>query len=311
MTTSKLISIVTPLFNEEENVQELYSRVSTVMKNLNYKYEHICIDNSSTDLTVSILKKLALKDKNLKIIINSRNFGYIRSSFHGLLQANGDAVVLIASDLQDPPEMIIEFVKKWEDGYKSVLAVKPNSEELALMFWLRRLYYKFISKISETPLIQNATGSGLFDRIIINNLRDLKDPYPYFRGLICEIGYPIARVPFNQPIRSKGVTKNNFYSLFDFAMLGLTKHSKVPLRIMTILGFIFSLVSFVIGLGYLVAKLLFWNTFSIGIAPLIIGGFLLGSFQMFFLGVLGEYIGSIQTQVRNMPHVIELERVNF
>ena len=311
MTTNKLISIVTPLFNEEENVQELYLRVSKVMKTLNYKYEHICIDNSSTDLTLSILKKLALKDKNLKIIVNSRNFGYIRSSFHGLLQANGDAVVLIASDLQDPPEMIIEFVKIWEDGYKSILAVKPNSEELALMFWLRRLYYRFISKISETPLIQNATGSGLFDRIIINYLRDLKDPYPYFRGLICEIGYPIAIVPFNQPRRSKGVTKNNFYSLFDFAMLGLTKHSKVPLRVMTILGFLFSFISFVIGLGYLVAKLLFWNTFNIGIAPLIIGGFLLGSFQLFFLGVLGEYISSIQTQVRNMPHVIELERVNF
>lgn len=311
MSKNKLISIVTPLFNEENNVEELCLRITAVMSQSDYDYEHICIDNASTDSTLELLKKRALKDKNLKIIVNARNFGYIRSSFHALLQANGDAIVLIASDLQDPPEMILEFIKKWESGYKSILAVKTASEESSLMFWLRGLYYKLISSASEIPLINNATGSGLFDRIVIDAIRELNDPYPYFRGLVCEIGYSIATVPFTQPKRSRGITKNNFYSLFDFAMLGLTKHSKVPLRVMTILGFCLSMISLFIGFGYLSAKLLFWNSFSIGIAPIIIGGLFLGSFQLFFLGILGEYVGSIQIQVRNLPHVIESERVNF
>jgi len=308
---SKKITIVTPLYNEEENVDELCERIAAVMAALPYEYDHLCIDNSSTDRTVSILRERAAKDSRLKIIVNARNFGYVRSSFHALLQASGDAAVLIASDLQDPPEMIAEFIRKWEEGYKSVMAVKPISEESRLMFAIRKIYYKAIGRISEVPLVPNATGSGLFDRKVLDILRQLGDPYPYFRGLVCEIGYPIATVPFNQPRRARGITSQNFYSLYDMAMLGITKHSKVPLRLITLSGFGLACVSLVVAVAYLLAKIFFWSSFDIGMAPLIIGLFFFGAVQMIFLGMLGEYIGAIQTQVRRLPLVIELERINF
>lgn len=308
---NKLISIVTPCYNEGENIDELYQRIVDTMARLPYTYEHICIDNASTDDTVPKLKALAAKDKRLKIIVNARNFGHIRSPYHALLQTHSDATVLIASDLQDPPEMIAEFVQKWEQGYKTVLAVKPESQESALMFFVRKTYYRLVSRISEVPLVQNATGAGLFDRVVIDILRQLGDPYPYFRGLLCEIGFPIATVPFKQPRRKRGITKNNFYTLYDMAMLGVTNHSKLPLRLMTMGGFALSLLSLVTALLYLVAKLFFWNSFQVGIAPLLIGIFFFGAVQLFFMGVLGEYIGSIHTKVRNMPLVVELERVNF
>ncbi len=307
----KKITIVTPLFNEEGNVHELCDRIVAVMSKMPYRYEHLCIDNCSQDQTVSILRDRAINDPNLRIIVNVRNFGYVRSSFHALLQASGDAVVLIASDLQDPPEIIEDFVREWESGYKTVMAVKPFSDESPLIFAARRLYYKVISKISDAPLIQNATGSGLFDRKIIDILRSINDPYPYFRGLVCEIGYPIATIPFTQPRRKKGVTSQNFYSLYDMAMLGITKHSKVPLRLVTIFGFVCAGISFLIAVGYFFAKLLFWNSFEMGLAPLLIGIFFFGAIQMIFLGLLGEYIGAIQTQVRALPHVIEADRINF
>lgn len=307
----KIITIVNPVFNEAENIDELIERVRVVMQSVSYKYEHMFIDNFSTDDTVSKLKDIAATDKRVKIIVNARNFGYIRSSYHALLQATGDAVILIASDLQDPPEMIREFIEKWEDGFKIVMAVKPASQESKFIFFLRQLYYKFVSKISEVTLVQNATGSGLFDKDVIQVLKKINDPYPYFRGLLCEIGYPIATVTFMQPKRLRGVTSQNFYSLYDMAMLGITKHSKAPLRLITILGFALSFVSLLVAMLFFVAKVLFWNSFSIGIAPMLIGIFFFGGVQMLFLGMLGEYIGSIQTQVRNMPHVIESERVNF
>ena len=227
------------------------------------------------------------------------------------MQASGDAAVLIASDLQDPPEMIREFVTKWEEGFKTVMAVKPESEESSLMFGVRRLYYRTITRISEVPLVQNATGSGLFDRAVLDVLRSLNDPYPYFRGLVCEIGYPIATVPFRQPRRARGVTSQNFYSLYDMAMLGITKHSKVPLRLMAMAGFALACVSLFVAFGYFIAKLLFWNSFEIGTAPILIGIFFFGGMQVLFLGLLGEYLGAIQTQVRNLPLVVERERVNF
>lgn len=308
---NKIISIVTPVYNESDNVVELHKRVAEVMKSLPYDYEHLCIDNCSTDNTVDILKSIASEDPRLKVIVNTRNFGYIRSSFHALLQASGDAVVLIASDLQDPPEMIRDFVAQWEAGFKTVMAVKPESEESRLMSRVRRLYYNLVSRISEVPLMKNATGSGLFDRAVIEVLRSLNDPYPYFRGLVCEIGFPIATVPFRQPRRLRGVTSQNFYSLYDMAMLGITKHSKVPLRIMTIGGLVLALLSMLTAFGYLITKLLFWNSFGMGTAPILIGLFFFGAVQMVFLGILGEYIGSIQTQVRKLPHVIEAERINF
>lgn len=307
----KRISVVTPLFNEQSNVAELCLRVADVMKSLPYDYEHLCIDNCSTDHTVRLLREIAASDPNVKVIVNARNFGYIRSSFHALLQATGDAIVLIASDLQDPPEMIREFVQKWEQGFKTVLAVKPVSEESLIMFRLRKLYYKIVTRISEVPLVPNATGSGLFDRAVIDVMRSIQDPYPYFRGLVCEVGFAIATVPFKQPRRVRGVSSQNFYSLYDMAMLGITKHSKVPLRLMTISGFVMAFISLFIAFGYLAAKLLFWNAFVLGTAPILIGMFFFGALQMMFLGLLGEYIGAIQTQVRNLPHVIEAERINF
>jgi glycosyltransferase involved in cell wall biosynthesis len=307
----KKISIITPVFNEEENVTELCDRIINVMKKLQYEYEHICIDNFSNDDTLKLLRERAIKDKNLKIIVNTRNFGYIRSSYHALLQSSGDATVLIASDLQDPPEMIEEFIRIWETGYKTVMAVKPESEENKIIFLLRKVYYKWIEKISEIQLIKNATGSGLFDRKIIEILRDIQEPYPYFRGLVCEIGYPIATVPFKQPLRKRGITSQNFYSLYDMAILGVTKHSRIPLRLITISGFLISFTSIIVAITYLIAKLLFWNSFEIGLAPILIGLFLLGGTIVFFLGLIGEYISTILIQIRNLPHVIESERINF
>ncbi|MBP0628121.1 glycosyltransferase family 2 protein [Cupriavidus sp. AcVe19-1a] len=308
---TKLISIVTPCYNEEENIEELHRRIAEVMSKLPYDYEHICIDNCSTDGTVGKLREIAVRDKRVKVIINARNFGHIRSPYHALLQSSGDACILIASDLQDPPEMIAEFLKTWEKGYKTVLAVKPESEESPLMFVIRKTYYRFISRISEVPLVKNATGAGLFDRVIIDILRKIQDPYPYFRGLLCEIGFPIATVPFKQPRRQRGITKNNFYTLYDIAMLGVTNHSKVPLRLMAMGGFLLSILSLLTAIGFLIAKLLFWDSFQLGIAPVLIGIFFFGAIQTFFIGLLGEYIGSIHTQVRNMPLVIEAERINF
>ena len=311
ITIKKLISIVTPCYNEEDNIEELYQRVAAVMAAQPYDYEHICIDNCSTDGTVKKIKDLAARDRRLKLIVNARNFGHIRSPYYGILQARGDACVLIASDLQDPPEMIAEFIHKWEQGYKTVLAVKPESEESSIMFGLRKIYYRLITRISEVPLVQNATGAGLFDRAVIDILRSIQDPYPYFRGLLCEIGFPVAVVPFKQPRRQRGITKNNFYTLYDIAMLGITNHSKVPLRLMAMSGFLLSFLSLIVALLFFVAKLLYWNSFQLGTAPILIGIFFFGAIQAFFIGVLGEYIGSIHTQVRNMPLVVEMERVNF
>jgi glycosyltransferase involved in cell wall biosynthesis len=308
---NKKISIVTGCYNEEENVDELCERIAKVMATLPYDYEHIFIDNASTDNTVKKIKEIAVKDKRVKLIVNARNFGHIRSPYYALLQSTGDACIAIASDLQDPPEMIVEFIKKWEEGFKTVLAVKPESEESSVMFYFRKSYYRFITKISEVPLVQNATGAGLFDKVVIDILREIQDPYPYFRGLLSEIGFPIATVPFIQPRRQRGFTKNNFYTLYDLAMLGITNHSKIPLRLMAMGGFLLSFISLVVALGFFVAKILFWNSFQLGAAPMLIGIFFFGAVQTFFIGVLGEYVASIHTQVRRMPLVIEAERVNF
>jgi len=307
----KIISIVTPLFNEADNVEDLCNRIAAVMQTLPYDYEHLCIDNCSQDSTVALLRERAASDPRLRVIVNARNFGHIRSPYHALLQASGDAVVVIAGDLQDPPEMISEFIAKWEEGFKTVMAVKPESEESSLMFFIRKLYYKLVNRISEVSLINNATGAGLFDRDVIEILRKIDDPYPYMRGLVCEIGYPIATVPFKQPRRTRGVTSQNFYTLYDIAMLGITKHSKVPLRLMAMLGFALAIVSLLAAFGYLLAKLLFWDKFQFGTAPILIGMFLFSAIQMLFLGMLGEYIASIQTQVRKLPLVVESERINF
>ena len=307
----KKISIVTPCYNEEDNVKELYERIKAAMQGLDYEYEHIFIDNASVDRTVELLRGMAAQDSHGKVILNTRNFGHIRSPYHGLLQATGEAVIGMASDLQDPPEWIPEFLKKWEQGYKIVVGVKTHSQESGLFYFMRTMYYRVLRNLSDIQLIDNFTGFGLYDRQVIEILRDFNDPYPYFRGLIADIGFEYARIEFTQPRRKRGISKNNFYTLYDMAMLGVTSYTKVPLRLATMMGFIFALFSFIIGLMYLVYKLVDWKNFSLGLAPVIIGLFFMGSVQLFFLGIVGEYLGSIYTLAVRRPLVIEKERINF
>ena len=305
------VSIVTPCYNEEENVQELCERIAKVMAGLDYEYEHILIDNASTDQTVNVLRKLAAQDKRIKVINNTRNFGQVRSPYHALLNASGEAVIAMASDLQDPPEKIPEFIRKWEDGYKVVIGVKTRSQESGLFYLMRSLYYRVLRSLSDVRLIDNFTGFGLYDRKVIEILREFHDPYPYFRGLIADIGFDIARVEFDQPRRKRGISKNNFYTLYDLAMLGVVSYTKVPLRLAAMFGFFSGAMSFLVGLAYLIYKLVDWRNFSLGLAPVIIGLFFLGSVQLFFLGIVGEYIGEIYTLSVRRPLVIEKERINF
>lgn len=313
MTTAKpLISIVSPCFNEEDNIHELCRRIFEQADRLiNYDFELIFVDNASTDNTQKIIKDIARIDRRVKLIVNNRNFGHIRSPMHGYFQARGDAVIAMVSDLQDPPELIEQLVRKWAEGYKVAICRKPTSKENSIINTIRRVYYKAIGKISEVALIPDFYGFGIYDRTVIDSIKSLGDPYPYFRGLISELGYNYATIEFDQPRRHRGITKNNFYSLYDTAMLGLTSHSKVPLRMATMSGFVLSFISLLIALGYGVAKLLLWNNFSLGMAPLVVGLFFFGSVQLFFIGLLGEYIGAIHTQVMKRPLVVERERVNF
>jgi glycosyltransferase involved in cell wall biosynthesis len=308
----KTISILTPCYNEEANVEEVYRRVRSQLIDLHrYRYEHIFIDNASSDQTVTVLKRLASLDRNVKVISNARNFGHIRSPMHAFLQARGDAVIGIVADLQDPPELIPGMLAKWEEGYLMVLCIKRTSEEHRLMFWIRKKYYSWIERLSSIQTFQNFTGFGLFDRKVVEAVRAFDDPYPYFRGMIAEIGLPHCEIHYDQPRRTRGVTKNNLYTLYDLGMLAITNLSKVPLRFVTLLGFCCSALSLLVGIVYLVYKLVFWANFTVGIAPLVIGLFFLGSVQLLSMGVLGEYIGSIQTQVQKRPYVIERERLNF
>ena len=308
----KSISVVSGCFNEAGNVEELVARVVKVMAALpEYDYELIIIDNASTDGTQETLRRLAAENPRLKVILNARNFGHIRSPFHGMMQGAGDAVVYLASDLQEPPELITDFVKKWEEGAKAVVAIKDSSDESPLFFAVRRLYYRLVERLAETKTIQNFTGFGLYDRVIMEYCRGLKDPYPYFRGLIAEVGLPVERVSYHQPLRTRGFTKNNLYTLYDTAMLGITNFSKVPLRIAAMLGFAMALLSLIVALVYFVYKLVFWYSLPVGTAPLVIGLFFFASVQLFFIGILGEYIGAIHTQVLKRPLVVEKERINF
>ena len=263
------------------------------------------------DGTQEILRKLAAGNPRLKIIFNARNFGHIRSPYHAMMQVEGEAVIYMASDLQEPPELIPAFIKKWEEGAKAVVAIKDSSDESPLFFAVRKLYYRLVEGLAETKTIQNFTGFGLYDRAIMEYCRGLNDPYPYFRGLIAEIGLPIERVSYHQPLRQRGFTKNNLYTLYDMGMLGITNFSKVPLRLAAMLGFAMALLSLLVAIGYLVYKLLFWQNFAVGTAPMVIGLFFFASVQLFFIGILGEYIGAIHTQVLKRPLVVEKERINF
>ena len=305
------ISIITPTYNEVENIEKLYLEIKNQFVKISCDYEHIIIDNCSKDGTIDKIKKLASTDENLKIIINSKNYGHIRSPFYGLLQSSGDASILMASDFQDPVELIPEYIEKWKKGCKIVLGEKNTSEESNIKFSLRKLFYNFLNKISDFELTKNTTGSGIFDKSVIEKLKKINDPYPYFRGLIAELGEEIETIKFNQPLRKHGVTKNNIATLYDIGILGIVKHSRTPLRFMVELGFISSVISLLIGIFYLIFKLLFWKSFVLGLAPIIIGIFIVSSIQIALLGLVGEYIGVILLHQRNLPLVIEKERINF
>jgi len=305
------ISVVTPTYNEFDNIGQIYDQIKNKFKEINCEYEHIIIDNNSSDGTINKIKDLAVNDKNLKIIINSKNYGHIRSPFYGLLQSNGDATILMAADFQDPIDLIEKYINEWKKGNKIILGEKITSKENTIKFSLRKLFYNFLNYLSEFELTKNTTGSGIFDKSVIEKLRQLNDPYPYFRGLINEIGIEIKTIKFDQPQRKYGVTKNNFSTLYDIAMLGIVKHSRKPLRFMVLIGFLSSAISLMVALFYFIYKLLFWNSFSLGLAPIIIGIFIVSSIQITLLGLVGEYVGIILLHQRNLPLVIEKERINF
>ena len=306
------ISVISGCYNEEDNVAEFCGRVCSALESAGEEsYELILIDNDSTDSTQEKIRTIALTNPKIKAIFNARNFGHVRSPYHALMQATGDVVICMASDLQDPPEMIPQLIEEWKKGAKAVVCVKQSSEESPLFFLIRRAYYALVHRLSDTKLIQNFTGFGLYDRAIVDYCRKVADPYPYFRGQISEIGLPIKEIPYRQPLRKRGITKNNFFTLYDLAMLGITSHSKVPLRLAAMLGFLMALLSLFVALIYFVYKLIFWYSLPVGTAPLVIGLFFFASVQLFFIGILGEYIGAIHTQVLKRPLVVEKERINF
>jgi len=308
----KKISVISGCFNEEGNLQEFYDRIVAVFRQLpDYTYEIIIADNCSTDRSREILRAIAAKDPQFKVILNANNFGHIRSPFNAMLQATGDAVVVLCSDLQEPPELIRDFFRQWEAGYQVVCGVKPRSRENPLMFLVRRCYYRLLASCSETSQIQNFTGFGLYDRKVIDAVKQFHEPYPYFRGLVSEIGFKRIEVPFVQDVRKHGKTKNNLFTLYDMAMLGFVNHTKLPLRLAAFAGFFLAFLSLLVAIGYFIYKLLYWKTFDLGLAPIVIGLFFFSSVQLIFIGVIGEYIGAIWTQVKNKPLVIEDERINF
>lgn len=311
----KKISIVSSAYNEEANIQELYERVKAQMNLLadKYDYEQIVLDNASTDGTLQELKRIAKQDPRFKVIVNARNFGHIRSPYYGILQCEGDGVIYMASDLQDPPELIPQLIARWEEGYKVVLAQKNKSREPGLFFALRRFYYWLLNLVNDSgaALLSNCTGFGLYDQCVVQQLRKMDEPYPYLRGLVCELGYSRALVPFEQPVRKRGFTKNNFYTLYDNAMIGFTNHSKVPLRLAAMGGFVLGIISLALAFVYLILKLLFWDKFPMGTAPILLSVLFFSSIQLFFIGIIGEYVGAILTQVLKRPLVIEKERINF
>ena len=307
----KKVSVVCPTFNESENIDELYSRLVNEASKHPHSFEFVFIDNASTDETVVKLESLARGDARLKIIVNETNFGHIRSPFHGILQTDSDATILIAADLQDPPELISDLIDQWSRGYKVVLLTRESSDEGFPIRQIRSTFYSLMRRISDVPLIPNSTGSGLFDRAVVEILRGLREPYPYFRGLVVELGFKVGTVAFHQPLRTRGKTKNNLYTLLDLSLAGFVTHSSVGPRLMTLLGFSTAAIGVFVGLTYLIAKLLFWDSFQLGQAPVLIGIFLFGSIQVFLMGIVGEYLSAIQRRLRDLPLVVEKRRINF
>lgn len=308
----KKISVFTPCYNEEENVYDLCMAVKSIMSKMsNYEYEHVLIDNASTDNTWQILKKLASEDRRIKVIQNERNFGPSRSGSHGFFQTDGDASICMACDFQDPPELMPQFISKWEEGYKVVWGKKIGSEEKKIMFLIRGLYYKIIDLFSDVKQYEQVTGFGLYDKKVIDLMRQANEPNPNFRNLIAEYGYEISLIEYTQPKRKAGKSSYNFFKYFNIAISSLVNTSTIPLKIAIFIGFFISIVSFIMALIYLVLKLFNWSSFNMGMAPIIISIFFLGGVQLAFLGVLGEYIGEILARVKNTPLVVEKSRINF
>lgn len=308
----KKISITTSCLNEENNLNEFYNRLVAVFQQLpQYDYEIIIADNSSTDGSRDILRQIAAHDKKFKVILNAKNFGVIRSGHNAFLQATGDVVIPMCADLQDPPELIIDFIHEWEKGANVVCGIRQQSKENPIMVSVRRFYYWLLTKFSEDAPISHFTGFGLYDRKFMEALKKFHDPYPYFRGLISEIGLNRTKIPFAQSKRKHGKTKYNFFTLYDVAMTGFVNHSKLPLRLAAFSGFCLAGISLTVAAIYFIYKLLYWETFTLGLAPLVIGLFFFSAVQLIFIGIIGEYIGAILTQVKNRPLVIEEERINF
>lgn len=309
----KTISVLIPTYNEEDNVSPLSEALIKMFQEKlpHYDYEIVFIDNMSTDLTRMHLRKLCESNKKIKAIFNAKNFGQFNSPYYGLQQTIGDCVILMCADFQDPIELVPEFVKKWEEGYKIVIGQKTSSKENHLMYFLRSCYYKMIQKFSDVQQIEHFTGFGLYDRSFIQILKDLKDPTPFLRGIVAELGYKQVVIPYEQQKRRAGKTHNNFYRLYDAAMLSFTSYTKIGLRMATFVGLFCGLVSFIIAIVYLILKLVYWDRFVAGMAPVLIGMFLLGSVQLVFIGLMGEYILSINARIMNRPLVIEEERLNF
>ena len=303
-----------PCYNEQENVRPLCEAVRNIIKTElpSYAYEILFIDNRSTDHTRSILRKLCDEDANIKAIFNMKNFGQFNSPYHGLCQTTGDCTILMCADFQDPIDLIPVMVNEWEKGHKVISMVKTSSRENKIMYWLRSVYYKMIHAMSsDIRQIEHFTGFGLYDKSFIEILRNLHDPTPFLRGIVAEYAPDHLEIPYEQQNRRAGKTKNNFFTLFDAAMLSFTSYTKIGLRLATFSGFIVSGISFCIALFYLIMKLVQWDKFIAGNAPILIGVFFLGGIQLFFIGLLGEYIMSINTRVINRPLVIEEERINF
>lgn len=309
----KKISILVPTYNEEDNVNNVVEKLEKIFtENLkNYDYEIVFIDNCSKDNTRDILIDLCKKNRNIKAIFNAKNFGIARSVFYGLIQTTGDCTILIYADFQEPPELIPKFIEEWENGYKIVIGKKNSSKENPIMYIIRLIYYKLIKYISEIEHIDNFNGFGLYDKSFINMLKNLDDSEPYLRGIVAELGYKIKTISYEHQKRKFGKTHFNFYKLYDHAMLGITSYSKIVLRLATIFGFLFSIITFIIGLITFVTKLVNWNSYPIGMAALMVGVFFIGSVQIFFIGLLGEYILNINLRIMKRPLVIEEERINF
>lgn len=309
----KKISILIPCYNEQENVVPMSNAIKELFETelTNYDYELLFIDNDSSDNTRPLLREICSKNPHVKAIFNAKNFGQFNSPYYGMLQTTGDCTISMVCDFQDPVELIPQYIREWENGYKIVIGIKTSSKESRIMYHLRSLYYKMIKKFSDVEQIEHFTGSGLYDKEFIEVLRNLNDPTPFLRGIVAELGFKRKEIPYEQPQRRAGKTHNNFASLYDAAMLSITSYTKVGLRLCTFFGIICGIISVIIGIIYLILKLMYWDGFVAGMAPLLIGMFFLGAVQLFFIGFIGEYILSINKRIMNRPLVIEEERINF